>query len=87
TVPSLREVATSGAFLDPSQPPAHSEVFLEAIENMRRTPVIPTWPEIEDVAEEVLTKAFYEEDYTLDDAIRELDELTRPLFEEAAAAG
>lgn len=88
TVPSLKEVATSGAFLDPSQPPAHSEVFLNAIENnMRRTPVIPTWPEIEDAAEEILTKAFYEEGYTLDDAIRELDEVSRPLFEEAAAAG
>lgn len=88
TVPSLKEVATSGAFLDPSQPPAHSEVFLDAVENnMRRTPVIPTWPEIEDAAEEVLTKAFYEDGYTVEDAIQELDQITRPLFEEAAAAG
>ena len=87
TVPSLKEVANSGAFLDPSQPPAHSEVFLDAVENMRRTPVLPTWPEIEDAAEEVLTKAFYEEGYTIDDAISELDEVTRGLFEEAAAAG
>ena len=88
TVPSLKEVATSGAFLDPSQPPAHSEVFLNSIENnMRRTPVIPTWPEIEDAAEEILTKAFYQEGYTIDDAIEELDEVTRPLFEEAAAGG
>jgi len=86
TVPSLREVAQSGVFLDPSQPPAHSEVFIDAIENMRHTPVIPTWPEIEDAAEEVLTKAFYEEGYTVEDAIRELDEVTRSLFEEAAAA-
>lgn len=85
TVPSLIEVSKSGAFLDPSQPPAHSEVFLDAIEGMRYTPVLPTWPEIEDVAEEVLTKAFYEEGYTIDDAIEELDQKTRPLFEEAAA--
>jgi len=85
TVPSLIDVSTSGAFLDPSQPPAHSEVFLDAIDSMRFTPVLPTWPEIEDVAEEVLTKAFYEPGYSIDDAIRELDEQTRPLFEEAAA--
>lgn len=85
TVPSLIEVSRSGAFLDPSQPPAHSEVFLDAIEGMRYTPVLPTWPEIEDIAEEVLTKAFYEEGYTVDDAIQELDDKTRPLFEEAAA--
>ena len=88
TVPSLKSVAESGAFLDPSQPPAHSEVFIDAITSgMRRTPVLPTWPEIEDLAEEILTKAFYQEGYTIDDAIQELDEATRPLFEEAAAAG
>lgn len=85
TVPSLIEVSESGAFLDPSQPPAHSQVFLDAIEGMRYTPVLPTWPEIEDIAEEVLTKAFYEEGYTIDDAIEELDEKTQPLFEEASS--
>lgn len=87
TVPSLKSVAESGAFLDPSQPPAHSEVFTDAIASLRQTPVLPTWPEIEDVAEEILIKAFYEEGYTIDDTIRELDESTRGLFEEAAAAG
>ena len=85
TVPSLTQVATSGAFLDPSQPPAHSQVWLDAIPGIRNTPVLSTWPEIEAISEEVLTKAFYEEGYTVDDAIKELDEQTRPLFEEAAA--
>lgn len=84
TVPSMKAVARSGAFLDPSQPPAHSRVFLDAVPYIRRTPVIPTWPEIEDIAKEILTRAFYEPGYTVDDAIRELDEATRPLFEEAA---
>ena len=84
TVPSLRSVARSGAFLDPSQPPAHSRVFLDTVPFIRRTPVLPTWPEIEDIAAEILTRAFYEPNYTIDDAIRELDEATRPLFEEAA---
>ncbi len=83
TVPSLRSVAESGAFLDPVQPPRHSEVFLDGIPTIRRTPVLPTWPEIEDVAEQILIRAFYEDGYTVDDAIRDLDAETRDLFEEA----
>lgn len=84
TVPSLRSVATSGAFLDPVQPPESSQVFLDAIPLLRRTPVIPTWPEIEDLSDEILLRAFYEEGYTLDDALDDLDRITRPLFEEGA---
>lgn len=83
TVPSLKEVANSGAFLDPLRPPRNSEVFLRGIEYMRRTPVLATWSEIEDVAEEIFTRAFYEEGYTLDDALRDLEEQANPLFEEA----
>lgn len=79
TVPALRATAESGAFLDPLQPPRHAEVFLEAIPAIRRTPVIPTWPEIEDVAEEILTRVFYE-DYPIGDAIEEMRERTEPLF-------
>ncbi|HEV2757915.1 MAG TPA: sugar ABC transporter substrate-binding protein [Actinomycetota bacterium] len=85
TVPSLTSVAESGAFLDPVQPPRHSEVFLESIPHIRRTPVLPTWPEIEDVAEQILIRAFYEDGYTIDDAIEDLDTETRDLFEEALA--
>ncbi|MDQ3953910.1 MAG: extracellular solute-binding protein, partial [Actinomycetota bacterium] len=85
TVPSLRSVAESGAFLDPVQPPRHSEVFLDGIPHIRRTPVLSTWPEIEDVAEQILIRAFYEDGYTVDDAIRDLDAETRDLFEEALA--
>ena len=83
TVPSLKSVAESGAFLDPIQPPRHSEVFLDAIPHVRRTPVLPTWPEIEDVAEQILIRAFYEDGYTVEDAIADLDAETRDLFEEA----
>lgn len=84
TVPSLREVAESGAFLDPLRPPRHSQVFLEGIEHMQRTPVLSTWTEIEDVAEEIFTRAFYEDGYALDDALRDLEEQSNPLFEEAS---
>jgi multiple sugar transport system substrate-binding protein len=85
TVPSLEAVASSGAFLDPSQPPVHSKVFLDGIPHIRRTPVISTWPEIEDVSEEIFTRLFYEDGYTLDDALADLDEQTTRLFEEGTA--
>lgn len=84
TVPSLIEVAQSGAFLDPSQEPRHAGVFLESIDALRRTPIIPTWPEIEDEAEEVLTRAFYEPGYTIDTTIRELNAATNDLFAEGS---
>lgn len=80
TVPSLTAVANSRAFLDDGQPPRHAGVFLAGIPHLRRTPVIPTWPQIEDLANEIVTRLFYEPGYTLDDAQRELDEQTGSLF-------
>jgi multiple sugar transport system substrate-binding protein len=85
TVPSLKDVASSPAFLDPTRPPARSRVFLSGIPSIRRTPVLPTWPEIEDITEEILTRAFYEEGYTIADALTDLREQTDPLFEEGAS--
>lgn len=85
TVPSLKKVATSGAFLDPTQAPEHAEVWLDQIPFLRTTPVIPTWPEIEDLSQEVFTRAYYEPGYTIDDALRALDQQTSVLFEEGAA--
>lgn len=85
TVPSLKQIARSGAFLDPTQAPAHPAVFLDGIPSIRRTPVLATWPEIEDLAEEILTRAFYEPGYSIDDAIAALEAETAPLFEEGAA--
>lgn len=81
TVPSLRSVAESGAFLDPSKPPAHSGVFTEAVAHMDRTPVIAGWPEIEDIASELLTRAFYEPGADLDRLLDELDRRTATHFE------
>lgn len=46
-VPSRRSVATSAAFLDPSQPPASAQVFLDQIPRLRRLPNTPNWYEIE----------------------------------------
>jgi multiple sugar transport system substrate-binding protein len=85
TVPSLKVVAGSAAFLDPSRAPASSQVFLDAIPLIRRTPVTPSWPEIEDIAAEQLTRAFYEKG----DIGRYLDEIARqgdPLLAKDAEA-
>ncbi len=60
TVPSLRSVAESDAFLDPSAPPANSQVFLDNIPFIRAVPNVETWPEIEDVVNALLEEAYYE---------------------------
>lgn len=80
TVPSLKSVAGSPAFLSPGQAPENSQVFLDGIPTIRRTPIIPQWPEIEDVTEEQMTRAFYEKGTSLDEALAELDRRTRPIF-------
>ena len=54
TVPSLKEVAESDAFLDPAAKPANSRVFLDTIDVIRRVPNVSTWPEIEDAAEPII---------------------------------
>ena len=59
TVPSLRSVAESPAFLDPSAKPRNSRVFLDAIPTIQRVPTISTWPEIEDAAEGILENGMY----------------------------
>ncbi len=81
TVPSLKVVARSPAFLDPTQEPRRAQVWLEAIPHLRRTPVWPTWPEIEDLSEELLTRAYYDE-VALEEILRMLDEQSEPLFEQ-----
>ena len=79
TVPSLISVSRSQAFLDPSQPPRHARVFLDAIPTIRQVPSISTWPEIEDATEGVLENGLYL-GQPVDRVIRELDRVTRPLF-------
>ena len=60
TVPSLRSVAESEAFLDPTVTPASSQVFLDNIGSIRAVPLIETWPEIEDIVNALLEEAFYD---------------------------
>jgi multiple sugar transport system substrate-binding protein len=79
TVPSLKSVAESDAFLDPNAKPKDSRVFLDGIEHIRRVPTISTWPEIEDVSGGILENGMYL-GQPLDEVLAELDEQTRPLF-------
>lgn len=59
-VPSRISVALSPAFLDPAQPPASAQVFLDAIPNLRRTPNVAVWNEVETKADQVLEEWYYE---------------------------
>jgi multiple sugar transport system substrate-binding protein len=82
TVPSLREVAESDAFLDPAQKPRRSRVFLDAIPSIRQLPTISTWPEIEDATEGILENGMYL-GTPVDAVVEQLDRATRPIFARA----
>lgn len=80
TVPSLRSVATSPAFLSPARPPASQQVFLDAIPLLRHTPVTPAWPEVEDVIGTQLQRAF-EDGVPLDEVLAEIQKQADPLLQ------
>ncbi|MDP9384417.1 MAG: sugar ABC transporter substrate-binding protein [Actinomycetota bacterium] len=71
TVPSLRAVAESPAFLDPGARPRSSRVFLDAVPVMRRLPTSPGWTRAEEAAERVLEQAYYGR-LGLDEALRRI---------------
>ena len=79
TVPSLISVSKSGAFLDPSRLPKSSQVFLDGVPAIRRTPVHPRWTEVEEVVEAELTRAFHD-GAALDDVLGRIDDRTRGLL-------
>ena len=84
-VPSLRGVATSQDFLDPSRPPRSGEVFLDAIPTLRRLPVAATWPELEDAVDLALKRAYYTE-LTVDETLARIERETAPLLRRARDA-
>jgi multiple sugar transport system substrate-binding protein len=59
TVPSLKAVANTDAFLDPGAEPKASKVFLDAVPTIKRLPISANWPEVEDAADLALEQAFY----------------------------
>ena len=82
TVPSLIDVSTSEAFLDPEAQPANSRVFVDTIPYIRRVPNISTWPEIEDAAEPIIEEALYE-GLPVDVFIQRLEGATTEIFARA----
>jgi len=82
TVPSLKEVAESDAFLDPDAKPANSQVWLDAIPSIRNVPAISTWPEIEDAVEPMLEEAMYKGE-SIDGLAKEIRAATDDLFARA----
>lgn len=59
TVPSLKRVAESDAFLDPARPPANARVFIDTIPTLQRVPLMSTWVGIEETASREIERAFY----------------------------
>lgn len=83
TVPSLRAVAESAAFLDPAQPPKSSRVFLDVVPTLRALPLFPTWPGIEETVNREIERAFYGQ-ASVEEAVATMRELTQPYFEQGA---
>lgn len=79
TVPSLRSIAESKAFLDPNAKPQNSRVFLDGIPAIRAVPVMETWVDIEDLMSEELMRAFYGQ-APLEEVIATATERTQPFF-------
>lgn len=59
TVPSRRDVALSPAFLDPEQPPAAAQVFLDAAPVVRALPTVSAWSRVEKEGDELLDTVYY----------------------------
>jgi multiple sugar transport system substrate-binding protein len=79
TVPSLIEVATSEAFLDPGVAPANSAVWLETVDTLRAVPVMAAWVDIEEITGDELERAFYGQ-VPVDEAIDAMVTRTAPFF-------
>jgi multiple sugar transport system substrate-binding protein len=77
TVPSLKAVAESDAFL--GQDPANSRVFLDALEHMHRLPTTEGWTEVEANANDVIESLYYGK-LELDAALKRLAEETDGAF-------
>ncbi len=79
TVPSLIEVASSEAFLDPNAAPANSAVWLETVDTLRTVPVMASWVDVEELTGDELERAFYGQ-ATVDEAIDAMITRTLPFF-------
>lgn len=58
TVPALKELASSEAFLDPAQQPASSRVWLDIVDDLRRLPNVAAQDEAEEATDDLLAQYF-----------------------------
>ena len=82
TVPSLKSLAESPVFLDPTKPPKSSQVFLDVIPSLRRLPSVAAWNEAEEKASDILGQLFAGRT-TLDAALARIETDTATVFEAA----
>ena len=61
TVPSLKSVANSPAFLDPTIKPYSSQIFLDAIPTMHMAPPLANYADLEEAVNQQLETTFYGE--------------------------
>jgi multiple sugar transport system substrate-binding protein len=78
-VPSLMAVAESPTFLDPGARPQNSRAFLDEIPYLRRTPLLPHWDAIEEIASGEIKGAFYGQ-ITVAEAARAAEQQTQDYF-------
>ena len=83
SVPALKSVADSPAFLSPGRPPASSQVFLDAISTIRAFPSWPTWTEVEDLAEVSLQQVIWQ-GAPAAETMAELDAASQPILARGA---
>lgn len=69
TVPSIKSVAESPAFLDPNVKPANARVWLDVLPVLRNMPITDTWIDVETVVDSELERAYYGQ-ATVDEAIQ-----------------
>ena len=79
TVPSLKALASSPAFLDPAQQPASSRVFLDVIPSLRRLPNVGAQDEAEEAANDLLAQYFAGK-ADRDATVREVREATAAVY-------
>jgi multiple sugar transport system substrate-binding protein len=79
TVPSLIEVASSQAFLDPGAKPANSAVWLDTIDTLREVPVMAGWVDVEEFSGDELERALFG-NASVDEAIAAMITRTLPFF-------
>lgn len=84
TVPSLKAVALSEAFLDPTKAPASSQVFLDTIPMLGEVPIMTTWVAIEETASREIERAYYGQ-ATVATAAEAAAAMTQEYFDQANA--